>query len=78
MQRGGEIMTQTEFMVKEINEKLVNGKIVESIVEQKSGNFGFRVKRSNGEFVNVWIDSDSEGNDIGWLSLEVNNKKGGN
>ena len=51
---------------------LIGGTITDVIVDQ-DGYFGIRVLKGagkKGRAFNVWVQSDAEGNDVGWVHVE--------
>lgn len=58
-----------EYQLKEINRKLKGGTIISALSTPDSDAFGLLVQVGKKK-INVWIDSDAEGNGAGWLSIE--------
>lgn len=55
-----------------IANKLVGGEIVKAIISDPDDDlvfFGFQVRKPSGETFNVWIQSDAEGNDTGYIDI---------
>lgn len=70
-------MNTAEFCCKEAKQLL--GGTIESVVYDpptrdnlQKPSFGITVKKPDGKTVVVWIDSDAEGNDCGFIKIEHN------
>jgi hypothetical protein len=53
-----------------INKLLVGGVIVRAIIDKEETCSGFVLKMPDGRTINVWVQSDEEGNDAGFLMVE--------
>jgi hypothetical protein len=62
-------MTESNYEIKQINEKLVGGTIVGTIKDDGEG-FGFEVSKDDVNVL-VWVDRDPENNGPGHLEIEV-------
>lgn len=58
-----------EYGATQIKEKLVGTKIIDAIISDDEGSYGFRVEAPDGRTGIVWVDCDPEGNGPGWLAL---------
>lgn len=61
--------TNAEHEVEEILPLIMGGKIVGSFLSENNELFGFIVKKGK-KMLNVWVDSDEEGNNCGSLKVE--------
>jgi len=57
----------SEYCQKQM-EKLIDGTIT-CVIKDPYGYFGLRVEKGGVRY-NLWIQSDSEGNDVGWVSVD--------
>ena len=62
--------SEIDYLLKQINEHLVGGKIISSVISDDKESFGIRVKMPNKTVKVGWIDMDAEGNGPGWISIE--------
>ena len=67
-----------DFMVKEINAKLLGATIRNAVRTEDGESFGLELVikakgRGNYDVFTVWIDCDAEGNGPGWLNIEERN-----
>jgi hypothetical protein len=65
-------MYTTEFMLSEIRDKLLGSTIVDVCADEE-GFFGFVVEDKTGLKRQVFVSSDPEGNDVGWLNIGMSN-----
>jgi hypothetical protein len=67
-------MKYVQEMAAFIDQKLVGGVITSPVVAEESkydcAHFGFEVRLPSGEVRTVWVVSDPEGNDTGFLEVE--------
>lgn len=54
----------------EVVASLVGGVITQQIIDKEETCSGFVLKMPDGRTLNVWIQSDEEGNDAGFLMVE--------
>lgn len=69
-----------KYMAKLISENLIGCEIVGCALSpnvEDPDTFGLRLKTPGGAEFIVWVDSDAEGNDSGWLSLPRTMTEGG-
>lgn len=59
----------TKYLLDELNEKIVGGRITSTIATTDGESFGIRVE-VNGKRFNCWIDCDPEGNGPGFVGIE--------
>jgi len=60
-----------------IDQELVGGTIVNSIIDSNDSNFyGFEVRMPSGEIKNVWILRDEEWNGPGAIEISPDNEEG--
>ena len=72
-------MTNAEYMVEQIAEKLAGTAIRNAVLSEDRESFGFEVvKKAKGigkyDVIQVWVDCDPEGNGPGWLQIEDKNE----
>lgn len=60
----------SDYQVRQIEEVLVDGKIIKAIRDEDDDKFfGFVVERPDGTRVDVWVDRDMSGDLPGWLNI---------
>ena len=62
--------SEIPFLVAQVNDHLVGGKIIGSLRDPEMESFGFKVEHEDGKIMDVWVDRDAEGNGPGWVSIE--------
>lgn len=63
-----------KYMAKVITEKLIGHRIVGAVLTPDGDGFGLRLEAPDGATLIAWVDSDAEGNDSGWLSIDAGGK----
>lgn len=66
--------SDVDFMVKEIDAKLLGATIRNAVRTPDGNSFGFELVskakgRGNYDVFTVWVDCDAEGNGPGWLNI---------